>query len=130
MEYKYYKIGETFSFEGKTIRVEKDTNYSCSQCVFNGSTMCNKVICTAREDDTDVIFKDITGEKNDNIHLETLKNELESLKSQNSIAEKKNLIMKIMLLGSNYTVDHTKSLQEVVDESIKLLDSYIESLNK
>ena len=38
--------------------------------------------------------------------------------------------MKIMLLGSNYTVDHTKSLQEVVDESIKLLDSYIESLNK
>ena len=94
--------------------------------------MCNKVICTdyAREDDTDVIFKDITDEKNDNIHLETLKNELESLKTQNSIVEKKNLIMRIMLLGSNYTVDHTKSLQEVVDESIKLLDSYIESLNK
>lgn len=120
IENKQYEEGDFFIVDDKII---KAVAYSdCGNCVFNKLSECGNALCFSPS----IQFTHVS-----NIPKpETLKENLDSLKVQNSTLEKENLIMKIMVLGSDYTVAHTKSLQEATNESIKLLDSYIEALNK
>lgn len=63
------KIGEVFEFEGKKLKVEKATLGYCDGCYLSDGN-CIKYRNTTgecvnnyRSDETDVIFKDITNNK-------------------------------------------------------------------
>lgn len=61
------KIGEVFEFAGRKLRVEKAKHGSCDGCYFLERKCLEKVhgeCCDDyREDNTDVIFKEITDEE-------------------------------------------------------------------
>ena len=60
MEKKYYKVGETFEFEGKKLEVVKETDF-CTNCYFEESILCDDYACFSqeREDEESVVFKEI-----------------------------------------------------------------------
>lgn len=66
------KIGEVFEFVGRKLKVEKAKNGSCDGCYFLDrkcfESKTGECVDDFREDNTDVIFKDITdmesGEEN------------------------------------------------------------------
>lgn len=61
------KIGEVFEFEGKKLKVEEVNSGSCEDCFFNDRKCLEWIAgeCCGcyRTDETDVIFKDITNNK-------------------------------------------------------------------
>ena len=61
------KIGETFEFEGKKIRVEEDKANTCTGCFFNGRCFSRKVagecISRKRTDYKQAIFLEVEGEQ-------------------------------------------------------------------
>lgn len=61
------KIGETFEFEGKKIRVEEDKANTCTGCFFDGRCFSRKVagecISRKRTDYKQVIFLEVEGEQ-------------------------------------------------------------------
>ena len=60
------EIGEVFEFEGRKLRVEKAQPGSCTGCSLLNRTCLDKRSVTGecvdefRDDETDVIFKDVT----------------------------------------------------------------------
>ncbi len=63
------KIGEVFEFDGKKLRVEKIKNGSCTGCYlydkscFNNKGVTGECVDDFREDNTDVIFKEVANEE-------------------------------------------------------------------
>lgn len=61
------KIGEVFEFAGRRLKVEKAQSGSCTGCFFLGKKCLERVhgeCCDDfREDNTDVIFKEVTNEE-------------------------------------------------------------------
>lgn len=61
------KIGEVFEFEGRRLKVEKAQPNSCTGCFFVERKCLERVhgeCCDDfREDNTDVIFKEVTDEE-------------------------------------------------------------------
>lgn len=63
------EIGEVFELEGKKLKVEKAQPGSCTGCSLLNQTCLDKRSVTGecvddfREDNTDVIFKEITNEE-------------------------------------------------------------------
>lgn len=63
------KIGEVFELEGRKLKVEKAKPGSCDGCsLLNGNCfdkreVTGECVDEFRDDDTDVIFKDITNNK-------------------------------------------------------------------
>lgn len=63
------KIGEVFEFEGRKLKVEKVKHGSCTGCYFlnencfDSREVTGECVDEFRDDDTDVIFKDITNNK-------------------------------------------------------------------
>ena len=63
------KIGEIFVFEGRKLKVEKAKPRSCDGCSLVGQCCLEKRIVTGecieefRDDETDVIFREVTDEE-------------------------------------------------------------------
>ena len=59
------KIGETFKYEGKTLRVKEDNNYSCHNCFFNKRCtlavikMVGECAAGCREDNKSVVLVEV-----------------------------------------------------------------------
>lgn len=64
-----WKIGEVFELAGRKLRVEKAKHGSCDGCsLLNGNCfdkrkVTGECVDEFRDDETDVIFKDITNNK-------------------------------------------------------------------
>lgn len=63
------KIGEVFELEGRKLKVEKAERGSCTGCsllnknCFDKRKVSGECVDEFRDDETDVIFKDITDKK-------------------------------------------------------------------
>ena len=63
------KVGEVFEFEGRKLKVEKAKPNSCTGCgllnenCFDKRAITGECVDEFRDDETDVIFKDITNNK-------------------------------------------------------------------
>ena len=131
MEKKYYKVGETFEFEGKELEVVKETDF-CTNCYFEESILCDDYACFSqhREDKESVVFKEIEMEqpflnklakqahatalsrgKNMDNFLKDLQSEIKELKSS-MLADNVNVLEPLLRPSNNIEDDYFVKVYE------------------